>query len=125
MKPGIKLISEIEGSGEEIRRQKTYLMRLRFWLNKGEPIIWEAPWGLIDRAELLENGATLITDLRVDRESMINGLFYGVQGMRVGGTRKLKISHHLAYGESGVKGLIPENAVILAEISVIEERKFA
>ena len=125
MKSGIKLISETCGDGEDIERKKTYLMQLKFWLNKGESITWDTPWGLIDRAKLLDEGKTLVTDLRVDRESMINGLFYGIQGMKVGGTRKLKISPHLAYGEAGVRGVIPENAVLLVEVLILEERQFA
>ncbi len=42
--------------------------------------------------------------------------------MRIGGLRKLKISPHLAYAERGVPGMIPANAVIVAEIEIIEER---
>jgi FKBP-type peptidyl-prolyl cis-trans isomerase len=38
----------------------------------------------------------------------VNGLFYGVDGMRAGGTRRLEITPHLAYGEAGV---IPAGAV--------------
>ncbi|ABD81083.1 FKBP-type peptidyl-prolyl cis-trans isomerase [Saccharophagus degradans] len=125
MKSGIKLISEEEGFGEEVERQITYLMKLRFWLNKGDPIKWNAPWGLIDRASLSDDGETLTTDLRVDRESMFNGLFYGVEGMRIGGVRKLIISPHLAYGEAGIETIIPPNALIIVEVSVLEKRIFA
>jgi FKBP-type peptidyl-prolyl cis-trans isomerase len=63
--------------------------------------------------------------LRVDRENLINGLFYGIEGMRIGGTRRLRISPQLAYGERGIPGLIPENAVVVAELSILEERVFA
>ena len=124
MRSGIKLISEIEGSGPALQRQHTYLFRLKLWLNKGDPIRWERPWGLIDRARLEDDGETLITDLRVDRESMFNGLFYGVQDMKIGGRRRLKISPHLAYGEDGIPGVVPRNATIVSEIMVIEERIF-
>ena len=124
MRSGIKLISEIEGSGPALQRQHTYLFRLKLWLSKGDPIRWERPWGLIDRARLEDDGETLITDLRVDRESMFNGLFYGVQGMKIGGRRRLKISPHLAYGEDGIPGVVPRNATIVSEIMVIEERIF-
>jgi FKBP-type peptidyl-prolyl cis-trans isomerase len=54
----------------------------------------------------------------------MNGLFYGVEGMRVGGTRTLKISPHLAYGKRGIPGVILADAVIIAEFSVLEERVF-
>lgn len=93
------------------------------WLHQGEPVRWEQPWGLVDRARLEDDGATLITDLRVDRENMFAGLFQGIEGMRIGGRRKLKISPHLAYGDTGIPGRIPPRAVIIAEIEFIAERK--
>lgn len=125
MRSGIKLLSDSPGTGALVQRQKIYLLRLKMWLNKGDPIRWSTPWGLIDRARLEDNGETLITDLRIDRENLINGLFYGIEGMHVGGIRKLQISPHLAYGERGVPGIIPAKAVIIAEIEIIKERAFA
>ncbi len=122
MKSGIKLIAETEGNGALVQRQQVYLMRLKMWLNQGEPIIWQRPWGMIDRARLEDDGQTLISDLRIDRDNLFNGLFYGLEGMRIGGTRKLKVSPHLAYAERGIPGLIPANALIIVEVSVLEQR---
>jgi hypothetical protein len=93
------------------------------WLNQGEPIRWDRPSGPVDSARLEDDGETLITDLRIDRENLVAGLFQGIEGMRVGGCRKLKISPHLAYGETGIPGKVPPRAVIIAEIEFIEERK--
>lgn len=121
---GIKVIADTPGQGAPIERQHVYQVRLKMWLNKGEPIRWEHPWGLIDRARLEDDGETLLTDLRVDRENLFAGLFQGIEGMRIGGTRKLKISSHLAYGETGIPGKVPAQAVIIAEIEFIEERKW-
>jgi hypothetical protein len=123
MRSGIKVLEDIPGSGPEIERQRIYLVRLKLWLNKGDPVKWTSPWGIIDRARLEDDGETLVTDLRIDRENLMNGLFYGVEGMRIGGTRKLKISPHLAYGKNGIQGLIPGDAVVVAEFSVLEEKK--
>lgn len=119
---GIKLISDNPGNGAEVVRQHVYQVRLKMWLNQGEPVRWERPWGMIDRARLEDDGTTLITDLRIDRENLFAGLFKGIEGMRIGGRRKLKISPHLAYGEAGIEGRIPSQAVIIAEIEFIEER---
>ena len=124
MRSGLKLLAEIPGSGPVVERQHIYQMRLKMWLNRGDPVSWNSPWGMVDRARLEDNGQTLVTDLRIDRENLINGLFYGIEGMRIGGTRKLKISPHLAYGERGVPGLIPENALVIAEVTILEERLF-
>ena len=119
---GIRILEDQPGDGVEIRRQRTYRLRLKLWLNQGDAICWERPWGLIDRALLEDDGATLVTDLRIDREHLVAGLFRGIEGMRVGGRRKLKISPHLAYGERGIPGKIPPGAVIIAEIEFIAER---
>jgi hypothetical protein len=120
---GIKIIADIPGDGAPVERQHVYQLRLKMWLHKGEPIHWERPWGLVDRARLEDDGATLIPDLRVDRENMFAGLFQGIEGMRIGGIRKLKVSPHLAYGDTGIPGRIPPQAVIIAEIEFIAERK--
>jgi hypothetical protein len=120
---GIKLITETPGEGALVERQHVYQVRLKMWLNQGEPVRWEHPWGMIDRARLEDDGATLITDLRIDRENLFAGLFQGIDGMRIGGRRKLKISPHLAYGERGIPGRIPAQAVIIVEIEFISERK--
>ena len=122
MRPGIELLEDTPGEGAPIERQRVYRLRLKMWLNRGEPIRWERPWGMIDRARLEDNGETLITDLRIDRENLFAGLFQGIEGMQVGGKRKLRISPHLAYGEQGIPGRIPANAVIVAEIEFLAER---
>jgi FKBP-type peptidyl-prolyl cis-trans isomerase len=41
--------------------------------------------------------------------------------MHVGGMRRLEIAPRLAYGERGVPGIVPPNAVITAEITVLEQ----
>ena len=69
------------------------------------------------RAPLEDEGATLFTGIRVDRVSLFAGLFYGVVGMRVGGTRTLRIAPHLAFGAEGLPGVIPANALLTAELT--------
>jgi FKBP-type peptidyl-prolyl cis-trans isomerase len=83
------------------------------------------PMGPVGTARLEDGGATLITELRIDRRTLVSGLFYGVEGMKVGGTRRLDIAPHLAYGDRGVPGIIPPGAVITAEITVLEARSGA
>lgn len=119
---GIRIIDDAPGSGAPVARQRVYRVRLRLWLNNGDAIVWDQPFGLVDRARLEDDGATVVTDLRIDRENLFAGLFQGIDGMRVGGRRRLKVSPHLAYGERGIPGRVPPNAVIVAEIEFIEER---
>ena len=120
LRSGLVLLVDIPGSGDDVQRQHNYLIRLRMWLHRGDPVRWQTPSGPVGVGRLEDNGETLITQMRIDRQSMVNGLFYGVDGMRVGGTRRLEIAPHLAYGEKGVPGVVPENALIIAEISILD-----
>ena len=121
LRSGLTLLFDAPGGGASVRRQQNYRVRLRMWLHKGDPIRWQHPWGRVDVAALDDDGATLVTEIRINRGSLISGLFYGVEGMRVGGTRRIEIAPHLAYGESGVPGVIPPNAVLTAEITFLSE----
>jgi len=120
LRSGLTLLADIPGSGEPVRRQHRYRIRLRVWLNKGEAVRWQAPWGPVGVARLDDDGETLFTEVRIDRRSLVSGLFYGVGGMRVGGTRRLEIAQHLAYGDRGVPGVIPAGALLIAEIMILE-----
>jgi hypothetical protein len=121
IKPGVELLNEIAGDGPAVVRHNHYQIKLRMWLRRGEPVRWQQPWGLVDNAFIEEDGTVLTTAVRVDR-SLFAGLFYGVLGMRVGGTRTLRVAPHLAYGEQGVPGVIAENALLTVEVSVLSER---
>ena len=122
MKPGVDLLEDVSGLGPVVRRHIYYDVRLRMWLSRGEAVRWTRPWGLLDRARIEDDGATLFTALRVDRECMFAGLFYGVDGMRVGGIRRLKVAPHLAYREKGLEGVIPPNALLTVEVQIVAER---
>jgi uncharacterized protein len=122
LRSGLTLLADMPGEGEPVRRQHNYRIRLRLWLNKGQAVRWQKAWGPVGIAKLHDNGETLTTEVRIDRRSIVNGLFYGVEGMRVGGTRRLEIAPHLAYGDQGVAGVIPAGAVLTAEITILEAR---
>src|SRR5438552_10058654 len=118
MKYGVELLGEQSGDGLTVERHESYRIRVRMWLNRGDPVRWDRPWGGA-HADLEDDGATLVTDVRMDRVSLIPGLFYGMEGMRIGGTRKLRIPPSFAFGERGIPDRIPPNAVIIAELSVL------
>ena len=61
-----------------------------------------------------------LTELRINRGHLISGVFYGVEGMRVGGTRRLEIAPHMAYGGAGIPGIIPAGASLRVEITILK-----
>jgi hypothetical protein len=75
MKYGIELLVEQPGDGPAVERHESYRIRVKMWLNRGDLVRWEHPWGLVTHAYLEDDGATLVTDVRMDRVSLIPGLF--------------------------------------------------
>lgn len=122
IKKGVKLLDDQPGTGDEVMRGKFYQMSLRMWLNKGEPIEWSHPFGMFDRMVISPDRLSLTADYRYDREYLFSGMFYGIEDMRIGGKRILEIAPHLAFGEIGVEGMIPPNALLRMEIKILEQR---
>lgn len=101
LRSGITLLLDIRGDGAPVQRQHTYKTRVRMWLTDGQEV----------RSEL--------TELRINRGHLMSGVFYGVEGMRIGGTRRLEIAPHMAYGDAGIPGVIPPAASLKVEITIL------
>ena len=103
MRKGIEIEELRLGDGMTAERGKTVTIRYTGFLNRGD--------------QFQEN---IICTFRVGSREVIPGLSYGVEGMRVGGLRRVRVSPHLAYGVTGVPGLIPANAVLTFEVELLE-----
>ena|SRR5215204_7396321 len=55
----------------------------------------------------------------VGERRVIAGLEYGVEGMRVGGERRLRVAPHLAYRDRAIPGRIPANAVLEFHVTLL------
>lgn len=61
-------------------------------------------------------------DFRLGVGQVITGWDQGVQGMKVGGRRKLVIPPHLAYGDRGAGGVIQPGETLIFVVDLVDVR---
>jgi FKBP-type peptidyl-prolyl cis-trans isomerase len=71
----------------------------------------------LNRGELVQENQHY--SFRVGKRRAIPGLEYGVEGMRVGGERRLRVGPHLAYGDQPIPGIVPVRAVLEFRVTLL------
>jgi FKBP-type peptidyl-prolyl cis-trans isomerase len=110
MTKGIEIKDLTAGTGDEATNESIVVANVREFLRRGDEVSHSPLFG-----------TKMVIDL--GRRESIAGLRYGIPGMRVGGTREIVISPHLAYGEVGIPGRIPANALLRCEVELLEIRE--
>jgi hypothetical protein len=121
IRKGVKLLEERAGPGALVQRQHEYILAIRLSLKRGEVLMPTPVNFRPDPNPRQRDDGFFEHRTRINRSEIIAGLFYAVQGMRIGGYRKVAISPHLAYGDKGLPDGIPPHAVLIAEIEVLRE----
>jgi hypothetical protein len=106
---GIEITDLKIGIGAEATQEDCIAANLRTFLRRGDEVSYSPAFG-----------PRVVIDL--NRRDNIAGLRKGIVGMRVGGIRQIVISPHLAYGEAGIPGRIPANALLRCEVELIAIR---
>ena len=84
---------------------------------------------VVDYTGSLADGSVFDSSMNPGREpftftlgagSVIKGWDLGVEGMKVGGKRKLTIPPELGYGDQGAGDVIPPGATLIFEVDLLE-----
>jgi peptidylprolyl isomerase len=98
---GLKVEDVTVGSGAVAEQGRTVCIRWHGTLNRGD-----------------EFGSGEVS-FPIGERRVVAGLEMGVVGMRVGGTRRLRVSPHLGYRDQVVPG-VPANAVLNFEVELLD-----
>lgn len=101
MVSGLRIEELVIGDGAVAERGTRVTVRYNGYLNRGGPFQTD-----------------MVTTFAVGERNTIAGLSWCVEGMRIGGRRRLRVGPHLAYREKGVPGLIPPDAKLVFEVEL-------
>ncbi|HEX3146533.1 MAG TPA: FKBP-type peptidyl-prolyl cis-trans isomerase [Gemmataceae bacterium] len=105
---GLKYVEVKIGDGKEVKEGTKVMVHYTGTLENGKKFD-----SSVDRGKPFG-------PLTVGAGDVIKGWDEGLQGMKVGGKRKLIIPAKLAYGEDGRPPVIPANATLLFDVEIVE-----
>lgn len=119
---GIELLDEVEGEGPVAGHGDRVTYNARLFLRRGDEVTEDAqiiagarqhcPTRWVGGIELIDHVTTL------GRRQAIAGVEKSLFGMRAGGFREVLASPHLAYGNTGIPGRIPADALLRIQLWV-------
>jgi peptidylprolyl isomerase len=107
---GLKYVILEEGDGAEAKNGNTVTMEYDGWLTDG----------ILFDSSLLREYPYIFT---LGEGQVIAGWDEGIEGMKVGETRQLRIPPELAYAESGYPPYIPSDAELIFEVTLEDSKE--
>jgi FKBP-type peptidyl-prolyl cis-trans isomerase len=101
---GLLIHDFVQGDGAQVTRSSNVKTNYRMWL--------------LDGTKIKDTWQSGKPETFVVEKAALPGMVEGMEGMRVGGRRKIVIPHSLAYGDRAV-GNVPEKAVLVLDIEVV------
>jgi FKBP-type peptidyl-prolyl cis-trans isomerase FkpA len=103
---GLKYIDLQTGQGQEAKAGNTVSVHYTGWLENGTKFD-----SSLDRKSPFS--------FKLGGGQVIRGWDEGVDGMKIGGKRRLTIPANLGYGARGAGGVIPPNATLIFEVELL------
>jgi FKBP-type peptidyl-prolyl cis-trans isomerase len=103
---GLKYVDQAVGTGDVAVAGKTVSVHYTGWLENGKKF-----------DSSVDRGQPFSFPLGAGR--VIKGWDEGVQGMKIGGKRKLTVPSDLGYGSRGAGGVIPPNATLIFDVELL------
>ncbi|WP_342776534.1 FKBP-type peptidyl-prolyl cis-trans isomerase [Nitrospira lenta] len=103
---GLQYIDQAVGTGDTATAGQTVSVHYTGWLTNGKKFD-----SSVDRGQPFS--------FRLGVGQVIKGWDEGVQGMKIGGKRKLTIPSNLGYGARGAGGLIPPHATLVFDVELL------
>jgi len=103
---GLMIEDLVVGEGDEAKARQYVTVHYTGWLTDGQKFD-----SSLDRRDPFS--------FMLGAYQVIQGWDEGVQGMKVGGKRKLTIPPELGYGRQGAGGVIPPNATLVFEVELL------
>jgi len=106
---GLTYVDQVIGTGDLAVAGKTTTVHYTGWLENGKKFD-----SSVDRGQPFS--------FPLGAGQVIKGWDEGVEGMKVGGKRKLTIPASLGYGARGAGGVIPPNATLVFDVELLGVR---
>ncbi len=123
---GIEIVEDIPGRGAKAEKGSQIVYNARLFLRHGDEVTYDSRSIALyrDHLNIRQIGSVELIDhtTTLGKRQPIACVEKSLYGMQAGGFREILASPHLCYGEKGIDGLIPPNAMLRVQLWVQDVR---